>query len=337
MSALIIHPHFHRRYTGVTRHVESVVAEQVKEWEVRVVGSRLAPELPRVGWGELLRRVRREPVVWHAHRNNEMLVGLALRLWGRQVRLVFTRHTDTQPTWLTRWLMRRADARVSISKLVAEEMGQSSELVVHGVELERFRPPEEREAAWARLGVGGRYGVGVAGRIRAQKGQGDFLEAVGPLLPEQPEWRAVLVGRVQVQHRRWLRQVLQSLGPPGEQVVLAGEHADVERWYQGLTVLVHPSRSEGFGLVRLEAMAAGCCVVGTRLKALEGLVEHGRTGFLYEPGDVKALRELLRMLMSEPERAREVGRQAAEHVRAQWGVEHEARALGRVYRALLEG
>jgi mannosyltransferase len=52
------------------------------------------------------------------------------------------------------------------------------------------------------------------------------------------------------------------------------------------------------------------------------VLEHGRTGFLYEPGDVATLRELLTMLLREPERG--------------FGVEHEARALAEVYQAALE-
>ena len=109
----------------------------------------------------------------------------------------------------------------------------------------------------------------------------------------------------------------------------------IEPWYQGLSILVHPSYLEGYSLVHVEAMASGCCVVASRLKYLDTLIEHGRTGFFFEPGDVKGMRELLDMLMREPERAREVGRNAAEHARSRCGIEHEAHALRDLYLSLL--
>ncbi|WP_224370898.1 glycosyltransferase family 4 protein [Hyalangium versicolor] len=330
--SLVIHPHFHRRYTGVSRHVENVVPELARELETRIIGSHLGSSMPRIRWGELLGRIRREPVVWHAHRNNELLVGVLLRLLGRQVKLVFTRHTARAPTAYTRWLARSADALVALTNEVAEAMAMPSTIVGHGVDLGRFQPPVDRDEAWRKLGFGGRYGVGVVGRIRKEKGQGDFIEAIRPLLPVYPEWRAVLVGLAKGPDKQWVDSLSDGLG---ERLVLAGEQSVIQPWYQGFTLLVHPSYVEGYSLVHVEAMASGCCVVASRLKYLDTLIEHGRTGFFFEPGDVKGLRELLDMLMREPERAREVGRNAAEHARTRCGIEHEAHALRDLYLSLL--
>ena len=98
---LIVHPHFHRRRTGVTAHTERIVTELARLMETRAVGGHLEADVPRIAWSELWRRIRREPVVWHAHRNNELLAGLLLRLVGREVRLVYTRHGGTRPGRLT--------------------------------------------------------------------------------------------------------------------------------------------------------------------------------------------------------------------------------------------
>jgi mannosyltransferase len=330
---LVIHPHFHRRYTGVTRHVESVVPELGRDLETRAIGSHLGQALPRLRWGELLRRIRNEPVVWHAHRNNELLVGMLLRLLSRRVRLVFTRHTSKAPGTYTRWLARRADALVALTSEVAEAMALPSTIVPHGIDLTRFQPPEDRMEAWRKLGLGGRYGVGVVGRIRKEKGQGDFIEALRPILPRHLEWKAVLVGLAKGPEQQWVESLSEGLG---DQLVRAGEQSVIQPWYEGFTILVHPSYLEGYSLVHVEAMASGCCVVASRLKYLDTLIEHGRTGFFFEPGDVKGLRELLDMLMREPERASAVGRNAAEHARSHCGIEHEAHALRDLYRTLMD-
>ncbi len=332
---LIVHPHFHNRYTGVTRHVESVVPALARDSgsETRVMGTGLSQELPRITWPELLRRLRREPVVWHAHRNNELLVGMLLKLLGRQVRLVFTRHTSIAPSGFTRFIARGADALVSLTKQVADVIALPSTVVSHGIDLSRFHPPEDRDAAWRKLGLEGRYGIGVIGRIRKEKGQGDFVQAIRPLLSAHPEWQAVLVGLAKGPDQDWLKQQMAGIE---DRISLPGEQSVIEPWYQGLSVLVHPSYAEGYSLVHVEAMASGCCVVASKLPYLDTLIEHGRTGFFFEPGDVQGLRELLDMLMREPERAREVGRNAAEEARRRCGVEHEARALTELYQSTLE-
>ncbi|PTL80856.1 glycosyltransferase family 4 protein [Vitiosangium sp. GDMCC 1.1324] len=330
---LVVHPHFHRRRSGATAHTELIVLELMRLMETRALGKHLAEEVPRIPWGELWRRIRQEPVVWHAHRNNELLFGFLLRLLGQRVRLVYTRHGPFEPGWFTRFIVRYADQLVTLNQQGADWMGMPSRIVTHGVDLERFTLPTDREAAWKALGLGGRYGVGVVGRVRPNKGQGDFVEAIRPLLPEFPEWKPVLVGLAKSGDAAWAEKLRESTG--GE-LVLAGEQRNVVPWYQGLSILVHPSYGEAFSMVLVEAMACGCCPVVTRLPHVPAVIEHGRTGFMFEPGDVTTLRELLRMLLREPERARQVGLHAAEEARARFGVSHEALALARVYQAALE-
>ncbi len=330
---LVVHPHLHRRRTGVSRHVESVVPALAKLADARVVESRLtgrvlAPDLPRIGWRELWRASRASPLTWHAHRNGELLAGLVLRALRPQVRLVFTRHASHRPSWVTRLLARRADRIVSLTRAIAEVVGMPSVVVAHGVDLERFRPLANRDEGWAALGLGGRHGVGVVGRLRPAKGQGDFARALEALAPRFPDWQGVLVGSARGKDRAWAK----ALASP--HLALVGEQRDAVPWYRGLTVLVQPSYAEGLSLAFLEGLASGCCVVATRVSDFPSLVEDGRTGFLFDPGDVRALEEILAMLFAEPARARRVGAAAAEEARARFGIDREAEALYAIYREL---
>ena len=334
--SLVVHPHLHSRRTGVTRHVESVVAALGAHREARVLESalfgRVLPRgLPRVGWGELWTRARSEPAVWHAHRNAELLAGWALRALGAKLHLVYTRHAAHRPSWPTRLCMKLADRVVSLTPEVAEAVALPSVVVGHGVDLARFRPPQDRDAAWAALGQGGRYGVGVVGRVRPAKGQGDFAHAWSQVSPRHPDWHGVLVGRAAPADAAW------AAGLEGPRLRGVGEQQDVVAWYQGLTVLVQPSHSEGYSLSCLEGMAAGCCLVSTRVADIPSLVEDGRTGFLYDVGDVQALAGILDRLLSDVPLARRVGAAAAEEARARMGLEREAAALERVYRELEAG
>jgi mannosyltransferase len=315
----VVHLHFHGRRTGVTRHVEDVVRRLPAE----VAGRGLSAEVRPLGWRALLARVRAGPLVLHAHRPLELLVALHLRWHNPSVRVVFTRHSAGRPSWWTGLLARRADARVVMTRAAVRELGLPAEVVPHGVDVERFSPPADRAAAWRALGVGGTHGLGAVGRIRPSKGQEDLARAWVALGPRHSRWRAVLAGRVTRRWRGYARR-LEGLGQ-------LGELEDMPALYRGLTVVVQPSRAESFGLVLLEAMASGCCVVASALPHYPELIEHGVTGFFYPPGDVAALVGVLEPLLDEPQRAEAVGRAALAEVQARWTLSRELEALRGVY------
>jgi len=332
---LVVHPHFHGRRTGITRHVESVVSALAPHVEARVTGRALPASLPAVTRGEVWRRARRETVIWHAHRNNEALAGLLMRALGARLRVVVTRHASHPPSLPTRLLLGRADRTVAltpeIAAVVERATGRRPDVVAHGVDIARFSPPADRDAAWAALGAGGRRGVGVVGRIRPAKGQGTFAGALAPLLGAHPDWRAVLVGAALGADAAWAESLRERCAGA---LLLTGEQADPVPWYRGLAVLVQPSPAEGLSLALLEGLACGCCVVAARLPQYAPFLEHGRTGFYFEPGDEAGLRRVLERLLSQPELAAQVGRAAAAEARARFGVEHEAAALAKLYREL---
>lgn len=315
----VVHLHFHGRRTGVTRHVEDLARLLPAE----VTGWGLSPGVRRLPWGELRRRAGAGPLVVHAHRALELLAALLLRSVARSVRVVYTRHAAGQPSAWTRFLARRADARVVLTRVALGELGLPAEVVPHGVDVERFSPPEDRSEAWRALGVGGTHGLGAVGRLRPSKGQQDLAGAWARLGPRFPDWRGVLAGLVT---RRW-RAFARGLTAL-EQL---GELGDTAGLYRGLTVVVQPSRRESFSLVLLEAMASGCCVVAAALPHYPELVEHGVTGFLYPAGEVAALVALLEPLLADPAKAEAVGRAAATEVRARWTLGAEVAALRGVY------
>jgi glycosyltransferase involved in cell wall biosynthesis len=91
--------------------------------------------------------------------------------------------------------------------------------------------------------------------------------------------------------------------------------AELESFYRGARFLVVPSLwFETFGLVAAEAMAHGIPVVASRIGALAELVEDGRTGSLFSPGDADELAEAMLRLWREPERCRRLGAAGREKV-----------------------
>ncbi len=332
---LVVHPHLHRRRTGVTAHTEGVVRElRAQGVDARVLGWQVDPTLPHASLNELRRRSRRELLVWHAHRNNEALLALVLRLLGVRLRLVVTRHSSTAPSALTRWLLRRADAVVALSDEATRLLPVPAAVVSHGVALERFAPPALRREAFAALGLPGAQAVGVVGRVRPQKGCGDFVDALAPLLERHPEWTPVLVGLAKPADADWAERLRAKTGG---RLVLAGEQADVAPWYRGLEVVVQPSHREAWSMALLEAMASGCCVVASRLPHVPRVVEHEVTGLLYAPGDVPGLRAALERVLSDAALRERLGAAAAAEARRRFGVAAEVAALRALYEAPAPG
>jgi mannosyltransferase len=324
----LLHLHFHRRRTGITRHVEDVV-RALAAGGARAWGFALDADVPRADVVSVWRAARGGGLVLHAHRNVELLLALALRLLGRGVRVVWTRHAVGRPGRWTAFLAARADARVTLTEEGAGTLGLSSVVVPHGVDVVAFQPPVERAAAWAALGVGGQRGVAVVGRIRPAKGQGEAVAALAQALPGAPSWRAVLVGSARGLDRVWLAGLL-TIG--GGLVTSVGEQRDVRPWYRGATLLVQPSHEESFSMVLAEAMASGCCVVAARLPHYALLLDEGRTGVTYPPEDAAALAAVLAGLLADPEKAERIGRAAAADARTRFPLEREVAALGVVYR-----
>src|ERR1700755_2082251 len=107
----VIVPNLHWRYTGVTATSRMVSPRLAKLFRAAWLGSDAPEGIARMGFGDLLRLWRRPaPLVWHARRNNEMIVGLLLRALGWPFKLVFTSAAQRHHTALTRWLIRQMDA-----------------------------------------------------------------------------------------------------------------------------------------------------------------------------------------------------------------------------------
>src|SRR5207245_4479130 len=90
----VIIPNLHWRYSGVTATNRMVAPRLAAHTRAAWLGPDAPSGIERLTFGDLLRlRTRSErgrPRIWHARRNNEMLVGVALKWLGWPLRLVFT-------------------------------------------------------------------------------------------------------------------------------------------------------------------------------------------------------------------------------------------------------
>ncbi|MBA2402411.1 MAG: glycosyltransferase family 4 protein [Bradyrhizobium sp.] len=336
----LIVPNLHRRYSGVTATNRMVAPKLAQMFRAAWLGSHAPDGIARIGLADLAKLWRRRtPLIWHARRNDEMIAGVLLRALGWPLKLVFTSAAQRHHTWLTRWLIRRMDAIIATSALSASFLKRESDVVMHGVDTDRYAPPADRAAAFEQSGLPGRYAIGCFGRVRAQKGSDVFVEAMCRLLPLYPDFTAVIVGAVVPEQQGFANGLKQQIEAAGLQsrIVMTGEIAieEVPRLYQRLTIYAFTSRNEGFGLTLIEAMSSGAALVASRAGAAEFVVEDGVTGLLTPPGDVDALVAALEPLMQNPASAADMGMRARARVLEKFSLDAEANAIAEVYKTVV--
>jgi mannosyltransferase len=336
----LIVPNLHRRYSGVTATNRMVAPKLAKLFRAAWLGRDAPDGIARMGMADFAKLWRRRtPLIWHARRNNEMIVGVLLRSLGWPLKLVFTSAAQRHHSWITRWLINRMDAIIATSDISASFLKRDATVIPHGVDTDRYAPPLNRAAAFAQTGLPGRYAIGCFGRVRAQKGTDVFVDAMCRLLPRFPDFSAVVVGGITPEQTAFANALRKRIETAGLQshIVITGELPieEVQRWYQRLTIYAFTSRNEGFGLTLIEAMSVSAALVASRAGAAELVVEDGVTGALTPPGDVDALVAALEPLMRDPALATEMGARGRARVLAKFSLDAEASRIAEVYRALV--
>ena len=337
----VVVPNFKRRLSGVTSSIVQLVPGQAEHVRIAALGPGLPDHVPKLRWRQvpqLLRRPERRPFrIWHARRNVEMLAGVVLKTVCRApLRLVFTSAAQRHHTWITRFLIRRMDAVIATSGRSGRFLKVPYTVVMHGVDCRRFHPPAGPEDLFESTGLPGRYAVGCFGRIRPQKGTDLFVDAMIRLLPDCPDWTAVIGGRATSEHREFHQRLLERISEAGlgDRIVFLGEVPDVRPWYRRLLLHVAPSRNEGFGLTPLEAMASRTAVVASDAGSHAEVIAEGVTGAIVAAGDGEALTEAIRRYLGAPEIATEHGRNARAHVEGNFSLDNEVRGVNAVYETL---
>ena len=188
-----------------------------------------------------------------------------------------------------------------------------SSVIYNGVDHDYFSPAigaEEGRSLRQRLGIAEEAVViGSIGRLAPEKYYDTLILALARLRATGRDVYAVIAGKGA--ERGKLEQLARSQGVENRAKFL-GAKDDVRPAMSAMDVFVLPSASETFSNAALEAMAMARVVVLSRTGGAPEMVEHGKSGMLFEVGDVDALAETLATLHDSPKLRHTLGNAARE-------------------------
>ncbi len=230
--------------------------------------------------------------------------------------------------WLLRAVLRRAALVTGCSAALLQAAGATEgRVVANGVSSEQFAPVAAPPANGYLLSLA---------RLAPKKGMDVALQAVATLPARHAEIDVVIAG--DGPQRAGLERLAGSLGLR-RRVQFRGrvEPEAVPALLAGCRLFVLASRHEAFGIVLLEAMAAGRPVVATRVGGVPEIIEDGVHGLLVARDDPQALAAAISRLLDNPELAARLAAQGQVHVQQSFTLQQQGQRFRRLYDELMAG
>lgn len=224
-------------------------------------------------------------------------------------------------------------SRTALRYLTDYGLRAAASVIPDGVDLSAFQPRRRDAHLARRLGIPDKPVVLYTGRLDAEKGLDVWVRAIPDVL-RVVDAHFVLNGdgaRVGA-----LRRLVRKLGVEAH-VTFTGDflpYDEYPRLYSLADVFAIASPTELYSVVTAEAMASGLPVVGARAGALPELIDHGRNGYLFPPGDYAVLASYLIALLRDAALRRQMAL-AARCVAEAHDIHRTALSYEKLYRSVV--
>ena len=269
----------------------------------------------------LAAKLAKVPLVWYVKGalENRVLDRLGFFMADRIIYFCEANRDDRYPV-LVRWFSRKIDiVRIGLD-LAA---------------LDAIQAPTAPMPAVAE----GELSVAYLGQLYAPKGVHFLVDAFAQVAKTFPKAKLYLIGDPGIaEYAHYvdeLRARVDALGI-ADRVVFTGWRQDALAIAKQMTILVHPSMSEGFGRAVLEAMALGKPVIACAVGGLREAIQDGQNGFLVPPGDTEAIAARLRLLLSNAALRARMGRAARETVERDYQISDKLDELCDIWHDIVE-
>lgn len=220
------------------------------------------------------------------------------------------------PTRLAKRYLRPLHGRIAVSpaalSFISQHLPGNYRIIPNGIDVDSF----SSAAPFPDLSDG-MTNILFLGRLEKRKGLKYLLSAFSKLKWDWPQLRLIVVGGGKPDDDSYRILGARSL----EDVVFTGAVSDEDRarYYRSADIFCSPATGkESFGIVLLEAMAAGTPVIASNIEGYSNVVTHGADGLLVEPKNDIHLAEAISTLLREPDLCRRLavnGRRRAEEFR----------------------
>lgn len=255
--------------------------------------------------------------------------------WGKFFGLIFQSHK----------LFPAADAIITCNeneaRLLREKYpGKRVVAQSHGVPLEAYRADHRDAALAAYPQIQGKQVLLCVGRIDPIKNQAWLLEQAPEVFKKFPRAIIVLAGAITDEpYGEAIRRQIAAHGLQDRVLLTGGLPPNDPRLIgllQQAEVLIVPSQSETFGLVILEAWAAGTMVLSSRTSGACALVRHGENGWLFDLNAPQIFHESLGQGLANADTARLVLGRSSDDVHSRYSLSAVAGRMKKLYEELIE-
>jgi len=206
---------------------------------------------------------------------------------------------------LCTWYYKMIHGKIAVSEwakgFVSSYFPGDYNIIPHGVDTERF----SSEIAPIEDFCDGKLNILFVSRLEKRKGITYLLKAFKRVREEIPQSRIIIVGPGNKDRYQELVNTMNL-----KDVVFTGgvSHADLPRYYSTADIFCIPATGqESFGIVLLEAMAAGKPIVASNIPGFAGVLTHGAEGLLVTPRDDEALADALLSLLKDQDLRQQMG------------------------------
>ena len=291
-----------------------------------------------------------KPDVLHTHQIGALWhLGRAAR--ARGITIVHTEHSDHvglargwRSKLKSRWWWYAAGRLAQRFCCVSEDIARSVRrwgtvgsgkvvVIPNGVDTDLYDASKQRTGIRHALAIPEDARViGTVGRLNEVKRQDLLVRAFARVHAKHAGTWLLLVGDGPERSR--LERLANELGIFGR-TVFAGYQSRTEHFLSAMDVFALSSRHEGLPLALLEAWAAGLPVVSSAVGGIPQVVEHDRSGLLFESGNEAALANALSRLLDRPQLAAELGAAGKARVFSQYSLQRMADGYEHQYHAAL--
>jgi glycosyltransferase involved in cell wall biosynthesis len=251
--------------------------------------------------------------VLHLHWTKDLPTAIIAKLLSkRKPKVVQSRHmtmTRFKDDMYHRFLYRNLEmmlavtqqVKTQIEKFIPASIRPKVETLYIGAQQPVMITAEEKKSRREQLGLAESFTVGIVGRIEPQKGQWVVIDAIEKLIHEGIDARALIVGHAMSDE--YLAALQKDIVMRGltDRIVFTGFTREASVMMQICDVMVLATENETFGLVLIEAMMCGMCVVGSDSGGPLEIIDDGINGLLFKTFDAVDLASKLKVLQENSE------------------------------------